>query len=342
MSKDRRENTLITVIVPVYNVEKYLPQSLDSVITQSHQNLEILVVDDGSTDLSGRICDEYENLDSRLTVYHTANHGLSEARNYALDRATGDYITFLDSDDWLEKRAYETLLEEALRTDADIVTCRFFYEYVNGTEESAGPVNTFVVQGDDVLRTYLLGQGISDVAWNKLYKASVFGTTRYPEGRIFEDIATTYLILQKTAKLAYLPDCLIHYRNRQNSLSDIHSMKSLVDYWLTYRERFDALSPLSEEYYRLSLAESLGAVSRLWRWYAGCTRSERAAARKYLDETQRFVEAHRAEVAHDRAYSKHARLTCAYTRSQNPLLLKALYYMTLAYRRMNHLKKFES
>lgn len=342
MSKDRRENTLITVIVPVYNVEKYLPQSLDSVITQSHQNLEILVVDDGSTDLSGKICDEYENLDSRITVYHTANHGLSEARNYALDRATGDYITFLDSDDWLEKRAYETLLEEALRTDADIVTCRFFQEYVNGTEESAGPVNTFVVQGDDVLRTYLLGQGISHDAWNKLYKASVFETTRYPKGRIFEDIATTYLILQKTAKLAYLPDCLIHYRNRQNSLSDIHSMKSLVDYWLAYRERFDVLSPLSDEYYRLSLAESLSAVSRMWRWYAGCTKDERVAAQKYLDETQRFVLAHRAEVEHDRSYSRHARLTCAYTRSQNHLLLKALYHMTLAYRKVNHLKKYEA
>ncbi len=191
---------LISVIVPVFNVYRYLRQSLESVLGQTYGNLQVLVVDDGSTDGGGVICDECAARDGRVTVHHTDNRGLSEARNLGLARATGEYVAFLDSDDWLEERAYETLVGEALATGADVVACRFFQEYANGTGESGGPLERRVIEGGEILRTYLTGNGIDYVshdAWNKLYRADLFDGVRYPTGMIFEDIATTYKLLRR-------------------------------------------------------------------------------------------------------------------------------------------------
>lgn len=343
MVDGRARNPLVSVIVPVYNVRKYLRQSLESVLGQTYRNLQIFVVDDGSTDGSGHICDEFAARDERVTVFHTDNRGLSEARNFGLARVTGEYVAFLDSDDWLEERAHETLVCEALSADADVVACRFFQEYANGTGESGGPAERSVIEGDEILRTYLTGNGIDFVshdAWNKLYRADLFDGVRYPSGMIFEDIATTYKLLQRARRLVYVPDCLVHYRNRSGSLSNVHSMKSLVDYWLAYCERFELLGPVCEEYRRLSLSACMEAISRTWRWCAGCTRSERDGARRQMDDMQRFAREHRREVLRDASYSKHVRLASLYAQSRNPLLLRCLYMMTLAYRRRGHNQMF--
>ena len=158
-------------------------------------------------------------------------------------------------------------------------------------------------------------------AWNKLYRADLFDGVRYPPGMIFEDIATTYKLLQRARRLVYVPDCLVHYRNRSGSLSNVHSMKSLVDYWLAYRERFELLGPVCEEYRRLSLSACMEAISRTWRWCAGCTRSERDGARRQMDDMQRFAKEHRREVLRDASYSKHVRFgepVCAEPQSAAP------------------------
>ena len=191
-------------------------------------------MDDGSTDGSGKICDEYARKDERIRVYHTENRGLSAARNYGIDRAKGDYIAFLDSDDWLEENAYERLMgvakgtgTESVRmqsTGADVVAFRFYQEYVNGTFTSAGHEEGFTVEGEEILKALVLEQRIGHDVWDKIYKAELFVSIRYPEGRIFEDKATTYQILQKAGKLVYIPDCLIHYRNREGSLSNIKAL----------------------------------------------------------------------------------------------------------------------
>lgn len=325
------ENKLISVIVPVYNVEKYLRQCLNSILVQTYRNLEILLIDDGSPDRCGQICDEYAEKDPRITVFHTPNRGLSAARNLGIEHAHGDYIGFVDSDDWIEPDMFETLLRKAEETDADIVTCRFYQEYTNRTEKFPSPENEFTVEGAEVLRTYLLNHTICQDAWNNLYKASLFTGIRYPEGRDFEDIATKYCLLQKAEKLVYLPACLLHYRNRKNSLSNNHSLKSLVDYWLAYKERFDALSHVSEEYYRLTLAEAVNAVSRMWRWLAGCPKEEQQQAGKWLDEMQQFIAEHDDEIMKG-SFSHHVRATCRYAKSQNPAVFRALYLMTLLYR----------
>ena len=331
-----KDNSLISVVIPVYNVEKYLRQCLESVINQSYKNLEILVVDDGSTDKSGSICDEYAKRDKRIHVYHTANHGLSAARNYALDRATGDYIAFLDSDDWLEADAYSILLKEVLRTGTDIIHFRFYQEFANKTVVSSSSTKRFVVEGDALIKAILLDKKVSDDVWDKFYKADLFQTIRYPEGRIFEDKSTTYQLVRQAARLVYLPDCLIHYRNRNNSLSNIHSMKSLVDYWLAYRDRFETLGSVSQEFYQLTLGEAVSAISRMWRWYAGCSAEEKRQAKPWLDEMQQFVEKHGSSIIHNPAFSKHVRLTCLYARIRNPICFKMMYSLNQLYRSVNH------
>ena len=329
---------MISVIVPVYNVEKYLRQCLDSVINQTYSDLEILIVDDGSTDSSGAICDEYK--DERFQVYHTENRGLSAARNYAIDRAHGDYIAFLDSDDWLEDTALEQFITIAETTSADIVTCRFFQEYVGKTVKPRGIDSEFIVEGSDILSTMIIDRKMTEDVWNKFYKASLFETIRYPEGRIFEDKATTYKLLQKAEKLAYTPAPLIHYRNREGSLSNVHSMKSLTDYWLVYRERFDTLGPISDAYYRIALSEAIGAISRMWRWYAGCTDEEKREAKETLDDMQQLLKEHKKEILSG-AYSKHVKATCYYARYQNPLIFKSLYSFNSLYRSRNRNPYFE-
>ncbi len=331
---DLKKDKLISVVIPVYNVEKYLRQCLDSVISSSYRNLEILIVDDGSSDKSGIICDEYARRDKRITVYHTVNRGLSAARNYALGRLTGEYIAFLDSDDWLEVDTYKTLLNVALTTGADIVNYRFYKEYVNKTMISSGSEKRFVVEGDEILR-FLLLKKITDDVWDKFYKASLFKSIRYPKGRIFEDKATTYQLIKKSEKLVYLPDCLIHYRNRNNSLSNNHSMKSLIDYWLAYRERFEILSLLSPEYFQISLAECISAISRMWRWYAGCSKEEKDLAEKWLDEMQQFAKKYYSNIMNDSFYSKHIKVTCIYVRYRSPICFSVLYLLTQIYRNVN-------
>lgn len=326
------EKPLISVIIPVYNVEKYVRKCLDSVLNQTYENLEILIIDDGSTDDSGNLCDEYQ--DTHVHVYHTDNHGLSAARNYALDRIHGDYIAFLDSDDWMELNALEILLNKAKTTGADIVAFRFYQEYKDKTFEPEGTNTEFTVEGDEVLKSMVIDRRLTEDVWNKFYKADLFYGIRYPEGKIFEDKATTYKLLQKAKVLTYTPAPLIHYRNREGSLSNVHSMKSLTDYWVVYRERFDTLGSLSDTYYRIALSEAIGAISRMWRWYAVCTEEEKIVSQRYLDDMKKFVEEHRSEVLKG-AYSRHVKATCHYARYQISFIYKLLNFMNTLYRNRN-------
>lgn len=324
---------MISIIIPVYNVEKYLKKCIDSILDQNYNDLEILVVDDGSTDHSGDICDSYAEQDHRIQVFHTENHGLSAARNFGLDHARGQYIGFVDSDDWIESDMYERLFNTAEQTGADIVTCRFYQEYRSMTEESSGPLQQFTVEGSEILHTYLFQSEICQDSWNNLFKADLFQSIRFPVGRSFEDYVIKPYLLQKAKKMVYTPACLLHYRNRQKSLSNVHTLKSNVDFWLAFRERFDLLSPISEEYYRLSLAQAIGAVGRMWRWIAAYSEEEKRQAKNWLDEMQQFNNMHFKEIMKDSAYSKKTKLISLCARNDSPILFRALYWGTRAYRR---------
>ena len=127
---EMEKQPLISVIVPVYNVENYLPRCLDSIINQTYTNLEILLVDDGATDNSGKLCDEYAQKDNRIRVFHKENGGVSSARNMGLDNATGEYIAFVDSDDYIDKCMYEIMLNSSVQNNADIVVCGYLSQSI--------------------------------------------------------------------------------------------------------------------------------------------------------------------------------------------------------------------
>ena len=255
---------MISVIVPVYNVEPYLKKCLDSIIGQSYKDLEILIIDDGSTDYSGNICDEYEELDDRIRVFHTENKGLSCARNLGLDEAKGEWIGFVDSDDWIEPNMYEALLNKAEETGADVVECGFYRDYPMKPIKQT--VNEKVVTGSDVLKALLNGQ-ISTQVWDKIYRAVIFNTIRFPVGRSFEDIATTHKMLVNT-KVAGVSNNSYHWIQRESGLSQSHDLKNLKDYWLAYKGRYDDLNGIvSEEEKKILLKGCAYAIARAWVWY---------------------------------------------------------------------------
>ena len=192
------ETELISVIVPVYNVERYLRRCVDSILHQTYRNLEVLLVDDGSTDASGAICDEYAAQEERVTAVHQKNGGLSAARNAGLERAQGTYLCFVDSDDFLNSRMLETLCRDLQEQDADVAVVGF--RMFEREEELAPAELTVPVQcmtGREAIRSTLVSDELGDFAWNKLYKRELFRDIRYPLGRMMEDQGTTYRIFQQ-------------------------------------------------------------------------------------------------------------------------------------------------
>ena len=179
---------MISIIVPVYNTEPYLPQCLDSILAQTYTDLEILLIDDGSTDRCGEICNQYAARDPRIRVFHTENRGLSAARNLGLDQAKGDYIGFVDSDDWIEPDMYEVLLQKAEETKADIVECGVYLEYPGKTEERKR--KNQIMSGSKAIYELLNGY-LSDCVWDKIWNSKCFRQIRFPEGRVHEDTAIT-------------------------------------------------------------------------------------------------------------------------------------------------------
>ena len=183
---------LISVIIPVYGVEKYIAQCLDSIINQTYKNLEIILVDDGSPDACPKLCDEYSKIDKRIKVIHKKNGGLSDARNVGIDICKGNYITFVDSDDWIEKDMIEQLYSLINKFSADISICNFLRTSdekmkIFNKNEKIKCYNKY-----EAIRELLKGHKIQDYAWNKMYKKEVFYNIRYPKGRNMEDKGTTY------------------------------------------------------------------------------------------------------------------------------------------------------
>lgn len=224
MIKDNQPH-LISVIVPVYNVEKYLRQCLDSIINQTYRNLEIILVDDGSTDSSGIICDEYAQIDARIKVIHKENGGLSSARNAGLDVCIsgGDYVAFVDSDDWLELDMYERLYETSKKYNADIVASKIYLEYKNKTgflNERYWPQKVVTIDEFNKMRLF------KDVCYqrlyyttvcNKLYNSQIFKKLRFPH-YLYEDVFVILDILRAASVIALLPEHKYHYRQREGSI----------------------------------------------------------------------------------------------------------------------------
>lgn len=201
---------LVSVIVPVYNVEDYVLKCLKSISSQSYDLLEIIVVDDGSTDKSGKICDEFAKTDKRVKVFHKKNSGLSGARNYGIKRATGRYICLVDSDDYIVKDFVKKMIETAMRDDAEIVVCGYNNEK---------PEAEAITGKEATIRLLLKQENMEIIAWNKMYKVDLFAGISYPEGANYEDNLTTYKLLSKAKKVEYVAVSLYRYIERVGSIT---------------------------------------------------------------------------------------------------------------------------
>lgn len=228
----------ISIIVPVYNVEKYLDRCINSILKQTYQNLEIILVDDGSTDNSVEICDEYAKKDNRIKVVHKANGGLSDARNVGIDNATGEYIGLIDSDDWISEDMYLILYNNIKKENADISCCNKFLVYTN-MMIPYGNVDFYEVMNSERAIELMCTHGYLETsAYAKLYKKEIFQNIRYPKGKVNEDIYTTYKLLDKASKIVYDATPLYYYRQRKGSITNskkvnvnaMEASKELLDF----------------------------------------------------------------------------------------------------------------
>lgn len=218
---------LISVIVPVYNVEAYLDQCMESIVAQSYRHLEILVVDDGSTDDCGAKCDQWAQRDDRIQVIHQSNGGLSAARNSALDVMHGELVTMVDSDDALRPNAIEVLYHAMGKHRASI-TVGSYVPFYDGDPEWPMDDEKFTVRRfnqNHAIEAIFYQNGLTHSAWGRLYKASLFNDIRYPVGKTYEDLAIIYPLLLKCGRVVKINYALYGYRQRQNSILGSFSSK---------------------------------------------------------------------------------------------------------------------
>lgn len=210
-------NDLISVIVPVYNVAAYLPQCLDSILCQDYERLEVILIDDGSKDESGAICDEYARRDSRIKVIHQQNAGAAAAKNAGLRIATGEYLSFVDSDDFLEPNVYGCMVEVLKQTGADAAEFSFRNVYRSRTEDHPFPPGRSIVDGKEYLVRYTKDWTCA-LLWNKLYKRSLFDGIFFEEGHKIDDEYFTYQGLMNARTVASDDRIIYNYRRRASSV----------------------------------------------------------------------------------------------------------------------------
>ena len=239
---------LLSVIVPVYNVEEYLARCVDSILAQTYQNLEVILVDDGAGDRSGAICDAFAARDSRVRVIHKENGGLSSARNAGLEAAGGEYIGFVDSDDWITEDAYANLLNLAEKYRVKLV-CGGRYDVSGKTgEKTVGlcPSKEEVISSEELVGRIFLWDGCDSSACDKLYHRSLLEHFRYPEGKVCEDVPVTYKIILQTDRVVLSDRPFYHYYHRPGSIS---TTKAITEKTFHFSQHTEEIYPYIREHH---------------------------------------------------------------------------------------------
>lgn len=220
-----QDNQLISLIVPVYNVEKYMDKCIESIVNQTYKNLEIILVDDGATDGSGEKCDAWGKKDDRIKVIHKENGGLGNARNVGMKYAQGEWIGFVDSDDFISPSMYETLYNICNEFCADLAVTSFSFYYNGKTSPIHSPTGDIVLyEGNEWIDEYYGKEksgNIVPAAWSKLYKRELIIDKKFSEGRYYEDIVVTAMVLNEAKKIVYINEPLYFYRkDRTDSITE--------------------------------------------------------------------------------------------------------------------------
>ncbi|MBQ3691504.1 MAG: glycosyltransferase [Bacteroidales bacterium] len=230
------ENPLVSVIVPIYKVENYLRECVDSIISQSYNNLEIILVDDGSPDNCPKICDEYAQKDSRIKVIHKPNGGLSDARNAGIEIAKGEYLSFVDSDDVIHPQMIEVLMKPLIEDKCLKMSACQFLEFDDSKEfeknQELKPLETIDYQE-------YFTKKIWATAWGKVYERRLFENIKYPVGRYHEDEFTTYKVCYEAKIVVYTKSQMYFYRQREGSIMAKMSLKRITDYHDAVKSQVD-------------------------------------------------------------------------------------------------------
>ena len=248
-------NPLISVIIPIYNVECYLKTCIDSIVNQTYSNLEIVLVDDGSPDRCFEICDEYAKKDNRVKVIHQENGGLAHARNVGIANSNGEYLTFVDSDDYVSDDYVESLYKGLIESDADISVASLIVFKESESSCVTHKREPFVeVKKNDYFKEYASIKAERSMpfitAWNKLYKKELFDGIKYPKGKLYEDAFTTYKLIEKAKKIVYSTTKLYYYRLNPQSILGQSFKEKHIEMVEAFRGAFDYFQ--NKEKYELS------------------------------------------------------------------------------------------
>jgi len=334
-----KQKTLLSIIVPVYKVEPYLSRCIESITAQTYKNLEIILVDDGSPDRCGEICEAYAAQDQRIKVFHTENRGLSAARNLGIQHAKGEYIGFVDSDDWIEPDMYEILLKAAEESGAEIVQCGYYKEKNRLTEAKISVAKTYT--STEALHALVLYGKINEGVWNKLWEKSCFAEISFPEGRVFEDISTTYKLTSKANSVISKPVMLYHYMYRDEGISHSHNIANLVDYWLAHKERYECFSNntcfnKNEMFINQLLQNCAVAMARTIRWLYAVPVKEREPYITQLEEMHNFNKQCLKKQKKDN-WPLYVQLCLVLENKNNTIVLPLMYGLCQAYKKLHNL-----
>lgn len=246
-----QQNTLLSVIVTAYNIEDYIERGVRSVCAQTYQKLEIIVVDDGSTDQTGRICDELAVQDDRIRVLHKKNGGPSEARNEGMRLAAGEVIGFVDGDDWIDPDMYEKLFSAMTEQEAELAVCRYRQVYRDHTEDASQEL-AVCFEGQEALASYVKEEkeyAIQNAAWNKLYRRELLEGITFPEGKWYEDILFATAVLARAERCIYLDTALYNYIiDREGSIMNTQiNPRTFTDQIPAYYEKTEFLKKIGRE-----------------------------------------------------------------------------------------------
>ena len=287
---------MISIIVPIYNTEQYLKQCVDSILNQSFNDIDVVLIDDGSSDNCGAICDNYSTNDPRIRVYHIENCGIAKVRNIGLKHARekkAEFILFVDSDDFLEPDIVEKLHAAIENNDADIAVCGWSRDFVNDLEILRLEDREY--DHNQAMRTMLSGD-FRFALWNKLWKLSLFDDIEFPDKACSEDVRITYKVMDKAKKVVSVYDTFYHYRQRHSSIIHTPSAKRLLERWEAAEEIFDYCESgpyRCDSQVRLSRLDYCAfVVVIVWENINACPRAERKEAMPELKRIAAFIRSH--------------------------------------------------
>ncbi len=313
---------MISVLVPVYNVEKYLRRCLDSILCQTYTDYEIVLVDDGSTDTSGQICDEYAGKHGCIRVIHQENAGLAQVRNVSVAAARGEYITFVDSDDAAEPTLLEVLMRDMTAADADVSICSWSEVSDDGVRTELtwdGKEEGFKVwETQEAVRTLLYQKGIDNNTWGKLYRREVLAGIEFPAGRIYEDLAVMYQILLKSRRVCYRPEALYLYTCNTSGISQSAFTPRRMDLIDMAEKMYQDVESNYPDYTAAARSRLLRAYMHVYLWIP-----KGAEHQAHLKRVEAGIRAHCRKVAAD-AQAKRGTRMAAMIACLHPALLKAL------------------